>query len=258
MIFAPPLPEGERRPRKTSSEAVLEAKKSYVSLAEAGVGDEAAAEATSASSARSANGPKPYPPSRTVHRGVGHSYLSSEAPTQNYRGLFNLSLIVLVVSHIRQILNNLLEHGLFLRHIFVGKYVGVSYSEAPLANFPAQSGFALLPLFVLASFFVEDGLARGKGQWCRFLPDDVAAREVAGGCMHAAVCVMALLVPTWIVWNFRPGVVGGVALMMTAMILFMKLVSYAHANADYRRAVMERRERQGDKSDKGAAFLYPK
>jgi hypothetical protein len=37
-----------------------------------------------------ANSIKGYPPSKPMHRSAATSYLSTEAPVQNYRGLFNL------------------------------------------------------------------------------------------------------------------------------------------------------------------------
>lgn len=42
-----------------------------------------------------------YPPSKPMHRSSEPSYLSDEAPMQNYRGLLNLGLIILVFSNFR-------------------------------------------------------------------------------------------------------------------------------------------------------------
>ena len=47
---------------------------------------------------------KGYPPSKPMHRTSAPSYLSAEAPVQNYRGFFNLGIILLVVSNFRLIL----------------------------------------------------------------------------------------------------------------------------------------------------------
>lgn len=49
---------------------------------------------------------KGYPPSKPMHRSSAPSYLSVEAESQNYRGFFNLAMIVLVVSNFRLILNS--------------------------------------------------------------------------------------------------------------------------------------------------------
>lgn len=49
---------------------------------------------------------KGYPPSKPMHRSSAPSFLSSEAQTQNYRGFFNLAMIILIVSNFRLILNS--------------------------------------------------------------------------------------------------------------------------------------------------------
>ncbi len=49
---------------------------------------------------------KGYPPSRPMHRTSAPSFLSSEAQSQNYRGFFNLAMIILIVSNFRLILNS--------------------------------------------------------------------------------------------------------------------------------------------------------
>lgn len=49
---------------------------------------------------------KGYPPSKPMHRTSAPSFLSAEAQTQNYRGFFNLAMIILIVSNFRLILNS--------------------------------------------------------------------------------------------------------------------------------------------------------
>lgn len=49
---------------------------------------------------------KGFPPSKPMHRDSAPSFLSSEASTQNYRGFFNLAMIILVVSNFRLVLNS--------------------------------------------------------------------------------------------------------------------------------------------------------
>lgn len=48
---------------------------------------------------------KGYPPSKPMHRSSAPSFLSAEAQTQNYRGFFNLAMIILIVSNFRLILH---------------------------------------------------------------------------------------------------------------------------------------------------------
>ena len=47
-----------------------------------------------------------YPPSKPMHRSSAVSFLSAEAPNQNYRGFLNLAFIILVVSNFRLMLHS--------------------------------------------------------------------------------------------------------------------------------------------------------
>ena len=49
---------------------------------------------------------KGFPPSKPMHRGSAPSFLSAEASTQNYRGFFNLAMVILIVSNFRLVLNS--------------------------------------------------------------------------------------------------------------------------------------------------------
>jgi hypothetical protein len=49
---------------------------------------------------------KGFPPSKPMHRVSAPSFLSAEARTQNYRGFFNLAMIILMVSNFRLVLNS--------------------------------------------------------------------------------------------------------------------------------------------------------
>lgn len=60
----------------------------------------------SASSDAEKSEKKGYPPSKPMHRTSAPSFLSAEAQTQNYRGFFNLAMIILIVSNFRLILSS--------------------------------------------------------------------------------------------------------------------------------------------------------
>jgi hypothetical protein len=49
---------------------------------------------------------KGFPPSKPMHRASAPSYLSGEASTQNYRGFFNLAMVILIVSNFRLVLSS--------------------------------------------------------------------------------------------------------------------------------------------------------
>lgn len=211
LIFgAPAYPKPRRTPSGTKLSPMGAKKKSYTKIA------------ASADSARSnRRNVAAYPPSKPMHRAAEPSFLSDEAPSQNFRGLLNLALIVLVVSNFRLILDTVQTHGFVLANVR-----GIDLEEwrhAPLTVSPFLSGAALLVLSILLGCVIENLLSRKHvGEWL-------------GMILHLANAnVLAFLMPAWIVWTLidRPAV--GAFLLVHATITWMKLISYAHANSDYR------------------------
>ena len=58
--------------------------------------------------------------------------------------------------------------------------------------------------------------------------------EILGLILHHLNATLALVIPTYIVWVFEPNPSAGAGLLMCSVILWMKLISYFHANSDYR------------------------
>ena len=164
-----------------------------------------------------------YPPSKPMHRSAEPSYLSDEAPMQNYRGLLNLGIIILVISNFRILLMTMREYGFVVFDWMKTMESASTYWKAvSTVEFPLLSGLGILFFFVNYAYAIE--LATSKKWWAEWF----------GVLMHVINVVGALVVPTAIVWYQIDSVVGGVILTMCAAILFMKLISYAHANTDYR------------------------
>jgi hypothetical protein len=200
---------------------------------------------------------KGFPPSKPVHRTAAPSVLSAEAPTQNYRGLFNLGIIILIVSNFRLVLNSgeslewsvtikcffgfcallfnihthpslhsSLAHLLFIvqNHGFVlADFSGAAtISLDTWEQFPFLSGLLATQAFLLAAFLTEWLLGK-RGLY-----------EPVGMLLHQLNAHISFAVCVFIVWNFieKPAV-GGVLLLVGA-ITWMKLISYALANQDYR------------------------
>lgn len=161
-----------------------------------------------------------YPPSKPMHRSAEPSYLSDEAPMQNYRGLLNLALIILVISNFRILLATMQEYGFVLTHGFVGS-AGKNASWADI-DYPFVIGLVLLNAFVIVAYVVESQLSRG------------VLSQRLGIALHVINTNAALLVPMWLVWFEIQSPLNGSILMMCATILWMKLISYVHANNDYR------------------------
>jgi diacylglycerol O-acyltransferase-1 len=153
-----------------------------------------------------------------MHRSAAPSVLSAEAPTQNYRGLFNLGIIILVVSNFRLILSAVRKHGFVLADI---PEFG-NYSFDKWEQFPFVTGLLATQGFLLVAFLIEYLLAK-RGLY-----------EPVGMMLHHINAHTSFAVCIVIVWNFidQPAV-GGVLLLVGA-ITWMKLISYALANQDYR------------------------
>lgn len=159
-----------------------------------------------------------YPPSKPMHREAGASYLSDEAPMQNYRGLLNLGLIILAISNFRILLATTKEYGFVLKNLFS---FGSTTNIAAL-DIPFVSGMLLLNIFVIFAYGIELSLSSGL------------FNEAFGMTMHVLNTNASILIPMWIVWSIIESPLNGVILMMSSVILWMKLISYVHSNKDYR------------------------
>ena len=167
-----------------------------------------------------------YPPSKPMHVQAAPSYLSAEAPVQNYRGLFNLAMILLIVSNFRLIVDTLRVNGIAVWN--AGEYLerlSQTYAEDPWHDFPFVSGFLLLQGFITAAYVIEWLLSRDK------------LTETFGMALHGVNMHSTLLVTMSIVWYQIDNPAVGAVLLFHGTIVWMKLISYVCANEDYRLAV---------------------
>lgn len=158
-----------------------------------------------------------YPPSKPMHRQSSPSYLSDTAHNQNFHGFFNLFLLILVLSNFRLILHSVSQHGFFLDKIPSFR----DYSEAPL-DFPFASGLLVVQAFVVGAYAIEKMMVLGV------FGDDI------GVLLHIINCNASLGVVMVIVWYLIDHPIIGAGLVLQATITWLKLISYAHSNHDYR------------------------
>ena len=101
-----------------------------------------------------------YPPSKPMHRQASPSYLSPEGgDAQNYRGFFNLLLIILVVSNFRLLLDAVSKHGFILDKLASG--LNDCSFDSPLDDFPFVSGLFIVQAFIVISYLIEKALSQG-------------------------------------------------------------------------------------------------
>mmetsp|Transcript_28427 Transcript_28427/g.60207 ORF Transcript_28427/g.60207 Transcript_28427/m.60207 type:complete len:777 (+) Transcript_28427:167-2497(+) len=166
-----------------------------------------------------------YPPSKPMHRQASPSYLSPEGSEgQNYRGLFNLLMIILFVSNFHMLLDTAKQHGSTFDKLAALE----GFWEAPLADFPFVSGLLVVQAFVVGAYSIEKMLSRG---W---------VGERLGMTLHVINTNASLGVAMAIVWCLIDHPVVGAILIMHATITWLKLISYVHANYDYRATSLDK------------------
>ena len=156
LIFgAPAYPKPRRTPSGMKRSPMGAKKKSYRKVSSAA--DSAKSNKRQVSA---------YPPSKPMHRASEPSFLSAEASSQNYRGLLNLALIVLVVSNFRLILDTVRKHGFVFSNMKQGIDLD-AWRHAPLTVSPFLTGVALLLGFTFMSYCIEVILSRKYvNEWC--------------------------------------------------------------------------------------------
>ena len=239
MIFAPPPPAKIKRYPSNSN--IKRRKGSYVTL-------NTLKDAPKSHTQQKSG----YAPSRPMHRSASPSYLSDEAPMQNYRGLLNLGIIILVISNFRILLGTMAEYGnvIMIDWIKPMENPNTYWKAATMVDFPLLSGFGFLFIFVNFAYSIE--LFTSRKVWAEWF----------GVFLHIINSFSALIFPTAIVWYKMDSVIGGVILVMCAVILWMKLISYAHANADYRnhpeRCAIKSSDFIQNVDEESRAVTYPK
>mmetsp|Transcript_50142 Transcript_50142/g.55953 ORF Transcript_50142/g.55953 Transcript_50142/m.55953 type:complete len:739 (+) Transcript_50142:89-2305(+) len=188
-----------------------------------------------------------YPPSKPMHRKAETSYLGHDSPTPNYRGLLNLGIIILVVSNFRILLGIMRQYGFVLTHgFFSSSEEEYSFKWEDIVDVHFVSGMAMLNIFVILAYFIELGTSQK------------VLNECSGISLHVINTNLSLLLPMIIVWKYIYHPVNGGILLMSATVLWMKLVSYAHANADLRNFPHRNVENIVQNADEDSTFLcYP-
>jgi hypothetical protein len=99
-----------------------------------------------------------------------------------------------------------------------------NYSVDTWTQFPFLTGMLMLQVFIVFAFIIEWCLAH---KWLI---------EPVGMILHQMNAHSSLVACILIVWNFIDFPVVGGCLLLNAAITWMKLISYALTNEDYRRS----------------------
>lgn len=160
--------------------------------------------------------------SAPVHRAPRYSMLSSERLSyERHAGLINLGVVVLLATHSRLVIENLLKYGIMRPKIWV--------------HFLSKNGWLLLattPILAAAPAFVFllEWLAAKRVRKDKFRPRDQGIMIT----FEAIAAISALFLPCVLILRADAPPLHGFLLIFPTVILWMKLVSYAHCNADLR------------------------
>eukprot|EP00877_Chromochloris_zofingiensis_P001860 jgi/Chrzof1/11675/Cz06g05010.t1 len=193
------LPEHIRRPRKRHSRALAGAPVDSTSSSTSAGGDNitsssgAAAAGGEVCSVRPGHVTNPHtnvtrPPmvgSTPVHTSARYSYLSSDGVwAAKHDGLWNLAMVIIVVTNFRLILENLLKYGIRMNLI---RYVNQSLSGK--GNLPVVLAFPALLLFSLIALATER-----LALYCMKQDEEVSVCAIhAGQCTPSSIVVNVAL-----------------------------------------------------------------
>ncbi|XP_035528866.1 diacylglycerol O-acyltransferase 1b [Morone saxatilis] len=142
------------------------------------------------------------------------SLLSSASGYSNYRGVLNWCVVMLVLSNARLFLENLLRYGILVDPIqVISLFLNDPYS------WPAACLVIVSNVFILVALYTERQLSKGSFS------------ELVGFLVHCTNMAVMLTFPAAVVL-LVPSVtpVGGVFVLGTYTILFLKLYSYKDVN----------------------------
>ncbi|CAH1779899.1 unnamed protein product, partial [Owenia fusiformis] len=178
----------------------------------------------------------PYPWLNKVCHRPTDSLFSSSSGFNNYRGLLNLCIVLLVLSNARVALENIIKYGILIDPLSAGSV----FFKDPY-NWPSVLLILTANVFVLFTFAVELGLSN-----CRISED-------FGRMCHTINLLAVIVFPATVVLIVHPIPFFSSAALGIYAITFLKLVSYIATN-QWCRANIAASRRQRVRS----MSLYPK
>eukprot|EP01006_Ploeotia_vitrea_P023723 TRINITY_DN56314_c0_g1_i1.p2 TRINITY_DN56314_c0_g1~~TRINITY_DN56314_c0_g1_i1.p2 ORF type:complete len:578 (-),score=250.57 TRINITY_DN56314_c0_g1_i1:2-1735(-) len=177
-----------------------------------------------------------------VHSVNRCSPLSSEAPPQDFRGLYNLAGITLVVGNFRLVVENLRKYGWLI------EFPDVHDWRSWPRTWPVLTCTASLIAFPIIAWLIERIACRTGTQPAQRLPRLLVA------WMHVVNCAACFFVPVWVIFRTDAAILPAITLLMSCIVVSLKLISFAHVANDLRRdafALYRRLDGESDNSNGG-------
>jgi len=175
---------------------------------------------------------KSFPAYKPMHLQSQPSALSPDTGhgDHNFRGFFNLGVIILALSHVELIINNLYQVGLKVSWLLPR-----DTAQLHLMSNRMASPTVLYVCLAVSCWFVSFSLS--------FAVEKAAATyhylsETVIFVIYVLLITFSIVAPCMFVWHSEEMHVGAsMAYLFQSVILWMKLISYAHANHDLRVAI---------------------
>ncbi|XGW07157.1 hypothetical protein V3C99_017008 [Haemonchus contortus] len=164
------------------------------------------------------------PCEKIVHR-PQDSLFSSSSGWTNYRGFFNLAMLLLIVSNGRVALENLIKYGILISPV---QWLSFMLEEASIWNWPNLTMVLLSNITVITVFLVEKILEKG------YLSNYFAA------VFYSVLISAHLAIPAAFTLILKGNPLCSVCALSVFVVQSLKLVSYIHVNYWCRCARLER------------------
>ncbi|VDO24100.1 unnamed protein product [Heligmosomoides polygyrus] len=188
------------------------------------------------------------PCEKVIHR-PQDSLFSSSSGWTNYRGFFNLAMLLLVVSNGRVALENLIKYGILISPV---KWVSFMLEESSFWNWPNFALILFSNITILVVFVTEKILEKG------YLSNYFAA------VFYPILVSAHLATPAAVTLALKGNPLCSLCALSVVVIESLKIVSYVHVNYWCRCARLERLEEskkdditRPDISSPEMASLYP-
>mmetsp|Transcript_33702 Transcript_33702/g.95355 ORF Transcript_33702/g.95355 Transcript_33702/m.95355 type:complete len:739 (+) Transcript_33702:91-2307(+) len=216
----------------------------------------------------------PFTGSIPVHASPKYSILSSEeVQNQQHSGLINLVFVIIFSTHSRLIIENSLKYGVRFNPLYwikallessvpwqvfacwptVFLLTGCSYYVEVIAACSLASELkAISGRHKKAEATAEDSGSQPDGQTALLSPAiarAVVRNETAFGLVQIVVINTLLLLPCAVIVVYKAPPAAGILLLQAAVVLWMKLVSYAHCCNDLRSARRHNEVRPGERGN---------
>lgn len=186
----------------------------------------------------------PFPASKIVHLRNISSPLSTDAKPgeqSNYRGFFNLGVIILVLSNFRMIIDNLMKYGFLMKFPWNTSSQQCLSETCPDGTWSSPKSFQAIvswAISILISFIVEK-IAASDG-----LPEKTIL------IVNTIICTLNIILPCiWVLYYSKSHPGSCMIYLFQSVIIWMKLISYHHCNRDLRKTLRATRTKQSVSQD---------